>query len=49
MSQIIHSWISKIGTSELELDGGEKIPISRRMYADTNLAFIKYFRGDINE
>jgi DNA-binding LytR/AlgR family response regulator len=43
------AYISKIGTSELELDGGEKIPISRRMYADTNLAFIKYFRGDINE
>ncbi|QAA33138.1 LytR/AlgR family response regulator transcription factor [Clostridium manihotivorum] len=43
------AYIRKIGTSELELDSGEKIPISRRMYADTNLAFIKYFRGDLNE
>lgn len=42
-------YIKRIGTSELELDNGNVIPISRRQYSNTNMAFIKYFRGDVNE
>ncbi|MBK1813340.1 response regulator transcription factor [Clostridium sp. YIM B02505] len=42
-------YIKRIGSSELELDNGEMIPISRRQYASTNIAFINYFRGGINE
>lgn len=42
-------YIKKIGNTELELDNGHVIPISRRQYSNTNMAFIKYFRGDIDE
>jgi DNA-binding LytR/AlgR family response regulator len=42
-------YIKKIGSSELELDNGSVIPVSRRQYLNTNMAFIKYFRGDKNE
>jgi DNA-binding LytR/AlgR family response regulator len=42
-------YIKKIGNKELELDNGYLIPISRRQYVNTNKAFIKYFRGGINE
>ncbi|WP_339791773.1 hypothetical protein, partial [Tissierella sp.] len=31
-----------------ELDNGDVIPVSRRLYTNTNMAFIKYFRGEIN-
>lgn len=41
--------IKRIGINELELDNGKIIPISRRQYSKTNMAFIRYFRGDINE
>ena len=42
-------YIKRIGTSELELDNKKIIPISRRQYTNTNMAFIKYFRGGANE
>lgn len=42
-------YIKKIGNVQLETDNGKAIPISRRQYAKTNMAFIKYFRGDIDE
>lgn len=42
-------YIKKIGSSELELDNGHVIPVSRRQYSNTNMAFIKYFRGGIDE
>lgn len=42
-------YVKRIGNNELELDNGQVIPISRRQYSNTNLAFIKYFRGDIIE
>lgn len=42
-------YIKKLGSTELELDNGHVIPISRRQYSKTNIAFIKYFRGDLDE
>lgn len=41
-------YIKKIGKTELELDNSDLIPISRRQYSQTNMAFIKYFRGEID-
>lgn len=41
--------INRIGSSELELDNGAKVPVSRRQYSSVNMAFIKYFRGDVDE
>lgn len=38
--------IEKIGKTELTLDSGARIPVSRRLYADVNRAFIRFFRGD---
>lgn len=40
-------YIKRISNSELELDNSQVIPISRNKYSNTNMAFIKYFRGDI--
>ena len=42
-------YIKKIEQSRLELDDGFIIPVSRRQYANTNKAFIKYFMGGANE
>ncbi|WP_392485973.1 LytR/AlgR family response regulator transcription factor [Haloimpatiens sp. FM7315] len=42
-------YIKRIKGSEIELDNGENIPLSRRRYKDTNKAFIRYFRGEVNE
>lgn len=36
--------IHQIGRTEITLDSGSMIPVSRRMYADVNHAFIEYFR-----
>lgn len=41
--------IKRIGKIELELDNDDVIPISRRQYSKTNMAFIKYYRGEANE
>lgn len=41
--------IKKIGKIDIELDNGNVIPVSRRQYSNTNMAFIRYFRGVDNE
>jgi len=38
--------IHQIAKTEIVFDNGSKIPVSRRMYAKTNQAFIEYFRQD---
>lgn len=38
--------IEKIGKTELTLDNGARIPVSRRLYTDVNQAFIRFFRGN---
>ncbi len=40
------NFIKTIGKTEIILDGGEEIPMSRRLYQDVNKAFIKHFRGE---
>lgn len=42
-------YIKRIGSNELQLDNEDIIPISRRQYSNTNMEFIRYFRGEINE
>lgn len=37
--------ISKISKTDIFLDNGKTIPISRRMYNDVNLSFIKYYKS----
>lgn len=38
--------IRRIDRTELLLDNGEKLPVSRRLYPAVNGAFIRYFRGE---
>lgn len=38
--------ICRIGKTEITLDSGSVIPVSRRMYAEVNRAFIAHFRQD---
>ena len=38
--------IRRIGKTEVTLDGGEKIPLSRSSCQAVNQAFIRYFRGE---
>ncbi|MFI3325224.1 MAG: LytTR family DNA-binding domain-containing protein [Clostridia bacterium] len=40
------NFIKTIGKTEIILDSGEEIPMSRRLYQDVNKAFIKHFRGE---
>ncbi len=37
--------IKRIMKSDAELDSGELIPLSRRMYSDVNRAFIEYYKA----
>ncbi|MDE6846786.1 MAG: LytTR family DNA-binding domain-containing protein [Lachnospiraceae bacterium] len=37
--------IHQIGRTEITFDSGSVIPVSRRMYAEVNRAFIEYFRN----
>lgn len=37
--------VKKIGKTEIFMDDGSVIPLSRRKYKDVNLAFIRYFEG----
>lgn len=39
-------FIQKIGRTELTLDNGAIIPVSRRLYKDINRAFINFYRGE---
>lgn len=38
--------ISRITRTELVLDGGKALPLSRRLYQQVNQAFIRYFQRD---
>jgi len=38
--------IRRIDKSELTLDSGERLPVSRRLYAAVNDAFIRFFKGE---
>ena len=40
--------IHHIDRTEIVLDNGSKIPVSRRLYAEVNRAFIRYFRKEGN-
>lgn len=42
-------YVKRIESSKIELDNGKLIPVSRRQYSNTNIAFINYYRGGINE
>lgn len=37
--------IRRIDKAELTLDSGERLPVSRRLYAAVNEAFIRFFKG----
>lgn len=41
--------IKKIGKTDIGLDNNHAIPVSRRLYSSVNMAFIKYFRGEVDE
>lgn len=41
--------IKKIGKDNLELDNGHMVPVSRRQLANTSKAFIRYYKGDIDD
>lgn len=41
--------IKKITKDTIELDNGDKVPLSRRRYKEVNMEFIKFFRGEIGE
>lgn len=41
--------VKRIGRTEIELDDGRTIPVSRRQYSNVNMAFIKYYKGEANE
>lgn len=41
--------VKKIAKDNLELDNGDIIPVSRRQYSKTNMAFIEYYRGGLDE
>lgn len=41
--------IKIIGKTGIELDNGDLVPVSRRQYKKTNMAFIDYFRGGEDE
>ncbi len=41
------SYMKSISKTEVTLDNGEKIPLSRKNYQAVNQAFIQYFRGDL--
>lgn len=38
--------IRKIGKADILLDNNQIIPVSRRLYSNINMAFIKYYRGE---
>ena len=38
--------ILKLSKTDLFLDNGKTVPVSRRMYNDVNMRFIKYYKGE---
>ena len=41
-------FIKSISKTEIEIDGGEKIPLSRRLYKEVNARFIEFYTGGAN-
>lgn len=41
--------VKRIRKTEIELDDGRIIPVSRRQYANVSMAFIKYYKGEDDE
>ncbi|MCL1630585.1 LytTR family DNA-binding domain-containing protein [Sporolactobacillus sp. CPB3-1] len=41
------AYISQLGKTELTLDNGKNIPVSRRRYQEVNEAFIRFYKGDV--
>lgn len=41
------NYIQRITRTEIVLDGGKHLPLSRRLYDEVNQAFIRYFRGEV--
>lgn len=39
-------YVNSITKTDVILDGGKTVPVSRRMYNQVNQAFIQYFRGE---
>lgn len=42
-------FIKSISKTEIEIDGGEKIPLSRRLYKQVNEKFIEFYTGGENQ
>lgn len=40
------NYINRVTKTEIVLDNGNLIPLSRRLYAEINRAFINFYRGD---
>ena len=41
-------YISSVSKTEITMDSGEKIPVSRRLYDSVNRAFIDYYKEDMD-
>ena len=39
-------YVDRITKTDIILDNGEAVPLSRRLYNDVNKALIKYFKGE---
>lgn len=39
--------VSRVSKTEVLLDDGKSIPLSRRLYSDMNQAFIQYYKGEL--
>ena len=42
-------WISSLSRSEITLDNGMRLPLSRRLADEVRRRFIAYYRGDVDE
>ena len=40
----VFEWIKRIAKTEVILENGDTVPLSRRKYNEVNLAFIDYFK-----
>ncbi len=38
-------YVRAVGRTELTLDNGKKVPVSRRIYGEVSKAFVEYYRG----
>ena len=42
-------WVSRFTRTELLLDTGKRIPVSRRLADEVRKSFIAYYRGEADE